>query len=117
MVLRARSLFMIIEPPEIQTRDGVSIVQALVRRGATESFLKYSIPEEYACHATVERMDAFLVPCLPLALSSGEDIEVRGALSARLFYNVTHSYMRILGSVLNRPKPIHVSATLLDPHA
>jgi hypothetical protein len=56
----------------------------------------------------VETMDAYVVGCLLPAMMSGQDIEVKGPLSSKLFYNLTHYLMPIIKEFLPAAKVVAI---------
>ncbi len=84
-------------------KDGeVTKIQSEVTYGGTTKTVWFSVENKYAEFLTVEKLDAFLVAMLLPAMESGEDIYVRGAISAKLYYNITNYFMTIIS--LLRPK-------------
>src|SRR5680860_347105 len=51
--------------------------------------LWYEFENSYAPYITTEVHDGFLVGVLLLAMKKGEDIRIEGAISEKLFYNLT----------------------------
>lgn len=56
----------------------------------------FSVPREYGTYLTDDRYDAFLVSLLYPAMAYGENIEIDGPVSEKLFYNVTQYVTHIL---------------------
>jgi hypothetical protein len=61
-----------------------------------------------------QTMDAYLVACLLPAMISGQDIYVKGNLSSKLFYNVTHYLVPILTKFLPSAKIITIRPASLS---
>lgn len=59
-------------------------------------------------------MDAFVIGCLLPAMMSGEDIYVKGTMSSKLFYNVTHYLIPILTQFFPSSHTVAVRATSLS---
>jgi hypothetical protein len=82
---------MIIHQPELLKRDDNTIVYSKIEmRYPTENypdFLWYRVPDRFAQHLSLQS-DAFLLPGLLAGMYFQEDIEVRGAVSPRLAYNL-----------------------------
>ncbi|MDR3575603.1 MAG: hypothetical protein P4L50_17220 [Anaerolineaceae bacterium] len=82
---------MIIHEPEINFSSGEITVQARIETQnptiGLPDFLWFKYPERYQ-KVVSNRADAFLSSMILLAMVVGEDLEVRGNLSPRLFYAV-----------------------------
>jgi hypothetical protein len=105
---------MILNPLEYEQRDGVVRLQSRIEHSGKEEVLWYEVSEKYAQYLTTDRLDGFLVGVLLLAMKLGEDIEIRGAVSEKLYYNLTHYYTRVLRLVLPQLRPIRIRAERLD---
>ncbi len=89
-------------------------IVASVEQGGHKQDLWYSVGREHAQWLTTERLDAFLVALLPLAMKNGEDICVEGAVSEKLYYNLTNYSMRILTLIMPALRPVRVMPESLD---
>lgn len=58
--------------------------------------LWYRFPREYKPFLTHEKLDGFVVGLLLLAMKTGEDMELEGAISEKLLYNLTNYYMAVV---------------------
>ncbi|MGB0600451.1 MAG: hypothetical protein ACPGLY_27560 [Rubripirellula sp.] len=86
---------MIIHTPEIEVVDGIAKATADIEYAQYRTSLWYSVEEKYASYLT-KRLDGFLVGLLLLAMRHGENIQVKGGISPRLYYNLTNYYMEIM---------------------
>lgn len=91
---------MIIHPSELIETDEHLKIQSLIEYSEHKKYLWYTIPRKYKQFVTTEKLDGFLVGLLPLAMRLGEDIEVKGAVSEKLYFNLTQSYMKLLTIVI-----------------
>ena len=89
-----------IHMPEVEREGNFVKLKALVEQSNHKGYLWYSVPYPYQEYLVRERADAFVVGLLLLAMKNGEDIYVNGAMSEKLFYNLTHYYMHILRLVI-----------------
>jgi hypothetical protein len=105
---------MIINPIEVSKSDDKVKIQSLIDYSDKQKYLWYSIPEKYSKYVTTEKLDGFLVGLLLLAMRLGEDIEVKGAVSEKLYFNLTHSYMNIMQIVMPNLKKIKINPQYLD---
>jgi hypothetical protein len=82
---------MIIHQPELFTHEGHTILWAKVelaqKRDHFPEYLWYRVPNRYLGSLALHG-DAFLVPGLLAGMNLGEDIDVRGPVSARLAYSL-----------------------------
>ncbi|MDT8415694.1 MAG: hypothetical protein RQ735_09990 [Flavobacteriaceae bacterium] len=77
-----------IYPPKLDlTEEGALLTSEFVIEEKKQS-LWYLFPREYKDDLVTERLDAFVVGLLFLALKTGNDIYVKGSLSARLHYTI-----------------------------
>ncbi|NYE04176.1 hypothetical protein F4694_000920 [Bacillus niacini] len=67
--------------------NGKVRLQARFDEAGMENMLWYESSENYGSYMTTERVDAFLVGLLWLALNKGQNILVKGALSEKLYYS------------------------------
>jgi hypothetical protein len=58
--------------------------------------LWYAVERRYGDYLTPESLDPFVVGLLVPAMMAREDIHLEGPLSEKLYWNLTHYYMRIL---------------------
>ncbi len=99
-------LLIYINSPKIITDEDVSILSSnILINGETKS-LRYLVPRQYEKFLVTETVDAFLVGILFLALKKGEDITLKGDVSAKLFYNLSHYVIPAL--CLANPKYIAI---------
>lgn len=76
--------------PKVETEDNVSTISSLIEFKDGNKKLWYDVPSNFAQYLVTENVDAFLVGILFRALNEGEDIQLRGAVSSKLFYNLNH---------------------------
>ncbi|MDF1845242.1 MAG: hypothetical protein P1U77_27855 [Rubripirellula sp.] len=98
---------MIIHKPRYEVIDGEARIIADVQCLTGCASLRYSVDEKYASYLTT-RLDGFLVGLLILAMKNGEDIELKGSVSPRLFYNLTNYYMEIVQHGNPRLKKVRI---------
>ncbi|MFC1878657.1 hypothetical protein ACFLZW_01965 [Chloroflexota bacterium] len=82
---------MIIHQPEIIIQENHTIAWAKIeldkpRQGFPE-YLWFRVPNRFANYLS-QQIDAFLLPALQAAMHFGEDLQVRGAVSPQLAYNL-----------------------------
>jgi hypothetical protein len=92
---------MIIYPPELQLHDGLARVSARFTAAGKDDVLWFEVDRKYADFLVTDRVDAFLVGLLPLAMRLGEGIELRHPVSQRVFFNVDQN----LTSMINFAYP------------
>lgn len=108
---------MIIHPLE-RLNDGSRVrLQAKIDSDGQQSHLWYEIDARYQPYLTTETLDSFLVGMLLLAMKRGQDIQVEGAISERLYYNLTHYYMHLLTGILPEFRIISIKPRRLSSKA
>jgi hypothetical protein len=105
---------MIINPVEISESDEEVKIQSLIEYSGKKKYLWYSIPKKFSRYLTTEKLDGFLVGVLLLAMRLGEDVNVKGAVSEKLYFNLTNSYMRIVQCIMPALKKVNINPQYLD---
>ena len=99
--------------PEKITINGKVRLQATFEMEGIEDVLWYETSENFGGFMTRERVDAFLVGLLWLALKKGENILVKGMVSEKLYYGLNHHLIPLIAQIY-KYKPIHVLCDTLD---
>lgn len=97
----------------IHDHDEVRI-QSLIEYADQKQYLWYQVDQRYEEYLTTEKLDGFLVGLLLLAMKYGEDIYIDGAISEKLYYNVSNYYMKILTLVMPSLRGVAVNPQRLD---
>lgn len=105
---------MIINSQRITESDDNVIVEALIEYSNKKEKLWFSLPKDYKQYITQPNLDGFLVGLLPLAMKLGEDIEVKGAISKKLYFNLTNYLMVITQVVLPYLKKVNITVEYLN---
>ena len=99
-----------IEAPTLKVENGWFTVSSDFSVAGEKKTLWFSAPDKYAAHFLPDRLDAFLVGLLPVAMLHGEDIRLKGEVSEKLLYNVNSYLIPILGKVNSAYRKIAVTA-------
>jgi hypothetical protein len=105
---------MLINPIELIVNDEYAKIQSSIEYANKKETLWYSVPNKYREYLTTEKLDGFVVGVLLKAMELGEDIVVRGSMSEKLFYNLTHYYRKILQLQIPSLKQINILPDSLD---
>ena len=99
-----------ISQPKIERINGnYSLVSHIIdEKQLIETDVYYTVPEEYGEYLTYEVADTYVVGCLLPAVLYNQDIVVEGAMSERLYYNLSNSVLYILSLIYNNKIKIHV---------
>lgn len=90
---------MIINKPRILTEGSqVKVTSALEFNHYTVD-LWFAVDKTYGDYVTDETLDPFLLGSFLQAMKEGEDIYLKGPVSARLYYNLTHSLIYLYNLV------------------
>jgi serine/threonine protein kinase len=92
----------------------ISTIHSIIKYGGNEEKLWYSIDKKYSRYLTTDKLDGFVVGLLSLAMELGEDIVVKGALSEKLFHNLSNYYIPILQLAIPSLKPVKIIPDSLD---
>jgi hypothetical protein len=95
--------FMRISKPEILDRDGEIVYRVGVESSAGAQTLWYSLGKQFG-NLVTNNCDAPLAALLIPAMAYGEDIRIDGAISERLYYNLSRAYQCVLKHVM---PPLH----------
>lgn len=104
---------MVLHPPVISVRDAKARVSSVITDGNTVSELWFEVDAVYKYLLPTETMDAFVIGCLLPAMMLGKDIMVKGAMSSRLYYNLTHLLIATLREYLPNAQAININAERL----
>lgn len=80
----------VINAPQIEKEGDFVVISAEIEINEVIEKLWYKFPLEFKKFLVIENVDAFLVGVLFLGLKSGNDITLKGPVSARLFYTLRH---------------------------
>lgn len=90
--------------PEKVNLNGKVRLQARFDIAGIENILWYETSETYGKYMTTERVDAFLVGLLWLAIRKGQNILVKGAVSEKLFYALNHHLIPLIAQIYRYKK-------------
>ena len=99
---------------EIIERANDLQIQSLVEYTGKTQYLWYAVDKRYKQYITAEKMDAFVVGLLLFAMRHKEDMEIDGAISERLYHNLSNYYMHILREVIPSLHIINILPRSLD---
>lgn len=86
---------MIIHPAELVAKGAQVRIQSRFESIRGDDYLWYEVDKRYEQYLTTEKLDGFLVGLLLQAMKDGEDIRVMGAVSERLYFNLSTYYIKI----------------------
>ena len=100
---------MYIYKPEIIDVNEENIkIQAYYESNTGNGYLWYLLPQTYKKYLTHEKLDAFLVALIFLAMKNGEDIYLKAPVSEKLFYNLSNNYIYVLNKLIPYLKRIKI---------
>lgn len=80
----------VINVPQIETEGDFVFISSDIEINEGIEKLWYKFPADFKQYLVTENLDAFLVGLLFLGLKTGKNIELKGPISARLYYTLTH---------------------------
>lgn len=95
------------------SRDSVRLQAEIVSNAGSE-FLWFEFDARLAPSLVVDRLDAFAVIALIMAMERGEDLIVDGAISERLLHNLDHQVRPILRLVIPELHDSRIHAQTVD---
>lgn len=104
-----------IKRPYIRITDSEAALCALVSIGDSEKEIYFSVEPEYKDYLTDDRLDAFVIGFLPVAMKLGADIICEAPLTRRLHYQLTQYLIPLMAkNMSNTYQPIRIEAPLTD---
>ena len=104
---------LVLNPPEISVADEKARVTCRMQDGDTQRALWFEVDAAQRDALPDEALDAFVIGALLPAMMAGKDIHVQGAMSSKLYYNLTHLLMVTLREYLPLSKLIKITADRL----
>ena len=105
---------MLIEKPIMtETPEGLTLSAKVSFQGREDECF-YSVPRQYSGMADTESSNCFLAGMIYPAMRYGEDIEIKGVVSARLLYNLNEYLVPLMTICDPRLKRIRISASAVD---
>lgn len=99
--------------PQLTVQNGQARVTSVVKDGSSSRELWFETEAEHQAALATDVCDAFIIALLLPAMLQGKDIAVRGAMSSKLYYNITHLLLASLQSYLPEAKLINLSVDRL----
>ena len=96
-----------------ETPEGLTLSAKVSFQGREEECF-YSVPRQYSGMADTESSNCFLAGMIYPAMRYGEDIEIKGVVSARLLYNLNEYLVPLMTICDPRLKRIRISAVAVD---
>jgi hypothetical protein len=93
----------VIHPHRLSRSDGWARIEARVDNLAATDRVWFAVEEAHADHLEQAGPEAFLLAVLPIAIRTGQDVQVTMPLSTRLFYSVDSSVIPILVGLSAQP--------------
>ena len=102
--------------PALRVLDGKTRLSADICVGEETKNLWFEIDSCFGHYFSTDTLDAFVAASLIPAIQRGENIRVRGPMSAKLYYNLAYSLIPILCEYLGKPRRTQVFAERLLRH-
>ncbi len=104
----------ILEKPYLE-KDGDSVkLCAEVTYHRKKQVLYFSVEQEYGKYLVEDRLDAFLISFLTVAMREQADIVCKAPISRRLFYQLVHYLIPIMSSTMEVFHPIKIISEPTD---
>ena len=107
-------VMLVIHSPVLCVQGGKARITAEFIDNDSARQLWFEVDEDQRKSLETKAMDAFVVGLLLPAMASGQDLDVRGPLSSKLFYNLTHYLMPILRDFITSCKIIEIRPAALS---
>lgn len=101
---------MIIYPPEIQFHDDLLRISSRFTTEKQDAHLWFEVDKKYADYVMADKIDAFLVGLLPLAMRLGEDIHLKHPVSETLYFNLSNGVVALFNTAFPEFKRISIFA-------
>jgi hypothetical protein len=100
----------VISSPSLVYADGKARLSAHVTRAGSRDTLWFEVAETYGAFLCDDRLDAFLLAALPLAMMLGEDLHADASVSEKLLENVRSKIAPLLREMEPRLNNVAVAA-------
>ena len=107
-------VMLVIHPPVVAVLGGKARITAEFAYHSSARQLWFEVDEDHKDSLETKTMDAFVVGLLLPAMASGQDLDIRGPMSSKLFYNLTHYLMPILRDFIPSCKIVEIKANALS---
>lgn len=104
----------IIDEPVLHETNEAVVISSSFKIGGETNLLWYKVPITFKEQLITERLDGFLVGLLFLGLKTGNDIQINGAISERLYYTLSHYLINALCLANPNFRKIEIFAEKLD---
>ena len=101
---------MIIYPPEIQFHDDLLRISSRFTTEKQDAHLWFEVDKKYADYVMTDKIDAFLVGLLPLAMRLGEDVHLKHPVSEKMYFNVSNNMVALINDAFPEFKRISIFA-------
>lgn len=106
---------MVIEPGKVEISNGKAKLSYMIRSSDKEEELWFSVDEKYGRFLCVNRCDTPLTALFTFAMRFNLDIECKGSVSDKLYYNLTyHIIPMIFNDNRGYAKEISIKADIKD---
>jgi hypothetical protein len=102
-----------INPPVLKVADGKARVTSTIVDGDVPRDLWFEVEAAHQAYLPTDALDAFVIACLLPAMMAGKNIVVKGEMSSKLYYNITHLLIAALKVYLPTAHLITVKADRL----
>jgi hypothetical protein len=107
-------VMLVIHPPVLSIQHGKARIAAAFVDSGSSRQLWFEVNEEQKNSLETKTMDAFVVGLLLPAMAAGHDLDVRGPISSKLFYNLTHCLIPILKDFIPSCQSIEIEPAALS---
>ena len=99
--------------PRLEEREGRLEYRATVDFAKGTTDLWFAVPREHG-HLLSDRADAALLALILPAMRAGEDVRVEGAVSEKLFYNLSGIFQAVVDGVIAPLSRVRIEAAQTD---
>ncbi|MGL4866634.1 MAG: hypothetical protein ACRC4T_26365 [Cetobacterium sp.] len=105
---------MLIKKPYLEKKEKLYIKYPFQLKNNIEKELWFELDNEYEEYVSIENSDAALVSLLVLAMENGENIEIEGKVSEKLYYSLSNYIIPALNLANKKFKKIRIEAKILN---
>jgi len=106
----------IINPPVISVANGMARIASEIQIGGETKILWFEIDEAFKSYLADDTLDSFVAASLIPAILRGENIRLKGPMSAKLYYNISYSLIPILCDFLEKPQMTYIIPDSFTSH-
>jgi len=106
-----------VDLPLLVTRGGKTRISSKIFIDGEDKELWFEVDAAYSDYLATDTLDAFVLASILPAILRRKNIQLRGAMSSKLYYNLAHHLIPLLSDYLDKPRVVKlIPGKLLTAH-